>query len=89
MLNLEDELKLEQASATIEKNYMIDAIKEVISNGTVEYRSCKSKTLSSFARESEVNIVVNHIYDLGEALYKVNKFSQHTINITIISKIND
>ncbi|XP_043461753.1 endothelin-converting enzyme homolog isoform X2 [Leptopilina heterotoma] len=78
MLNLEDELKLEQASATIEKNYMIDAIKEVISNGTVEYRSCKSKTLSSFARESEVNIVVNHIYDLGEVLYKLRNAENST-----------
>ncbi|XP_051153405.1 endothelin-converting enzyme homolog isoform X2 [Leptopilina boulardi] len=78
MINFEDELKLEEFSATIEKNYMIDAIKEVISNGTVEYRTCKSKTVSSFAREDEISIVVNHIYDLGEVFYKLKNADNST-----------
>lgn len=72
MLNLEDDLKSEDASASVEKSYMIDAIKEVISNGTVEYKTCKLKQMSSFARESEVNVVVDNIYDLNGIFYQVN-----------------
>lgn len=78
MLNLEDDLKSEDASASVEKSYMIDAIKEVISNGTVEYKTCKLKQMSSFARESEVNVVVDNIYDLNGIFYQLKNADNST-----------
>ena len=68
----EGEDEEEIVSASIERNYMIDVIKEVLSNGTVEYRSCKFKKSSSFSREQEVNTVVDEIYELSGVFYHVS-----------------
>ncbi|XP_033208414.1 endothelin-converting enzyme homolog [Belonocnema kinseyi] len=83
MRNLEEELDEEEiVSASIERNYMIDVMKEVLSNGTVEYGSCKLKKSSSFSREQEVSTVVNDIYELSGVFFRLS----HSDNYTSITE---
>ena len=72
MRKLEEDMNEEEiSSASIERNYMTDVIKEIISNGTVEYKTCKSKKSSSFSREEEVHIAVNNIFKFSGLFYSV------------------
>lgn len=56
-----------------EQIFMYDTIKEVISNGTAEYRNCKSAISEPVEYEDKISEVVEQIYAVGKYLYGVSK----------------
>lgn len=69
----EEEDDYAQIFSSAEKVYMSEVMKQIISNGTNDQRSCKSRGPFSIVPEDEIEDAVNRVYKLSGVFYGVRK----------------
>jgi hypothetical protein len=69
---IDEEIK---AFLSAEKIYMSEILKQIISNGTNDQRSCKSRKPFSIVSEEDIQNTVNKVYKLSEVFYAVRNIS--------------
>ncbi|XP_011499234.1 PREDICTED: neprilysin-1 [Ceratosolen solmsi marchali] len=73
-----DEINEEiKAFLSAEKIYMTEVFKQVISNGTTDQRSCKSRKPFSIISEEDIQNTVNEVYKLSEVFYTLSNLHRN------------
>lgn len=64
----------ENRFSSVEKIYMTEVIKQMISNGTTDSRSCKSRGPFSLVSETDIDDAVDRIFTISAKLWSVSTF---------------
>lgn len=62
----------EDRFSTVEKTYMSEVIKQMISNGTTDSASCKSRGPFSLVPETDVESAANQVFTISGKLWSVS-----------------
>lgn len=67
----DEELEDEPSFSLSERNYMAEVLKQIISNGTTDQATCKTRKPFSIVPESDIDETTKSVFQLSGVFYAV------------------